>query len=400
MSEITEQYDAYPYPARDPADEAKRLITGSPSHPLEIDHFLFAGRRNWSKPFRALVAGGGTGDALIQMAQVLTSAGKPFEITYLDLSEAAAEIAEARALARGLQNITFVTGSLLDAPELGQFDYIDCCGVLHHLEDPQAGFDALAGAVTPEGGMGLMVYAPYGRSGVYPLQEAFGQLLSGSPKDRLKKAQAIYERVPDGHPFKRNTHLGDHRASDAGFYDLLLHSQDRAFSIRAFYDAIAAAGLHVMGLPQAHLYDPAPIVGEAKLLRDMDEMTKMEIAEKLNGAIRTHIAYVARTPERRVARNERDAVPHLKGVSGTKLSQAAAKTGVIPVSHSGAVAEIPVSGMALKSLNYVDGRATLEEIAQKSGLDPVAFASIWRPLSEALTKYGLMFYSRLCCEGR
>lgn len=395
MSDVTAQYDAYPYPARDPADEAKRLVTGSPSHPLEIDHFLFGGRRDWNEPFKVLIAGGGTGDALIQLAQVLTSAGKPYEITYLDLSAKARQIAEARAAARGLKNIQFVTGSLLNAVEYGMFDYIDCCGVLHHLEDPQAGFDALAGALKATGGMGLMVYAPYGRSGVYPLQEAFGALLKGDPEDRLKKAQAIYERIPDGHPFKRNTHLGDHRASDAGFYDLLLHSQDRAYTIRDFLQAIDSAGLKLVGLPQAHLYDPTAILGDAKLVRDMDEITKMEVAEKLNGALRTHIAYVAHSTERRVARNERDAVPHLKGVSGPKLAQTAAKSGIIPVSHSGSVAEIPVSGMALKSLNFVDGRTSLEEIAEKSGLDPVAFSSIWRPLSEALTKYGLMFYSRL-----
>lgn len=395
MSDITQQYDAFPYPERDPAEEANRLITGSPSHPLEIDHFLFSGRRDWSKTFNVLVAGGGTGDALIQMAQVLTSAGKPYKITYLDLSSKARKVAEARAQARGLSNIEFVTGSLLDAPSMGPFDYIDCCGVLHHLPEPQAGFDALAQAVSDEGGIGMMVYAPYGRSGVYPLQEAFKAVLKGSPTERLKKAQSIFERVPEGHPFKRNPHLGDHRASDAGFYDLLLHEQDRAYSIREFVAAIEASGLQLVGLPQAHLYDPSPILGDGKLVRDMDDVTKMELAEKLNGAIRTHIAYVARSSERRIARNERDAIPHLKGVSGQKLAQTAAKSGVIPVSHSGAVAEIPVSGMALKSLNYVDGRASLEEIAAKSGLDPVAFASIWRPLSEALTKYGLMFYSRL-----
>ena len=28
---VRDQYEAYPYPARDPRDEAKRLITGSPS---------------------------------------------------------------------------------------------------------------------------------------------------------------------------------------------------------------------------------------------------------------------------------------------------------------------------------------------------------------------------------
>ena len=42
---VREQYEAYPYPARDPGDEAGRLITGSPSHILEIEHFVLAGGR-------------------------------------------------------------------------------------------------------------------------------------------------------------------------------------------------------------------------------------------------------------------------------------------------------------------------------------------------------------------
>ena len=67
MDPVRAQYEAYPYPARDPAEETARLITGSPSHPVEIDHFLFSGRRDWSAPFRALVAGGGTGDGLIML---------------------------------------------------------------------------------------------------------------------------------------------------------------------------------------------------------------------------------------------------------------------------------------------------------------------------------------------
>ena len=69
------QYESYPYPARDPADEAKRLITGSPSHLLEISHYLHGGALDLSKPFRALVAGGGTGDATIMLAQQLVDAG-------------------------------------------------------------------------------------------------------------------------------------------------------------------------------------------------------------------------------------------------------------------------------------------------------------------------------------
>jgi len=157
MSDVKAQYEAFPYPERNPADEKKRLITGSPSHPLELDHHLFGGLRDWSKTTRILVAGGGTGDALIQLAQVLTSASKPYEITYIDLSTASRKIAQARAKMRGLKGIEFITGSLLDAAQYGPFDYIDCCGVLHHLPEPQQGFDALAQALAPGGGIGLMV---------------------------------------------------------------------------------------------------------------------------------------------------------------------------------------------------------------------------------------------------
>ena len=64
---VHDQYEAYPYPARDPEDEAHRLITGSPSHILEIEHFIFAGGR--ASNLRALVAGGGTGDGAIMLAQ-------------------------------------------------------------------------------------------------------------------------------------------------------------------------------------------------------------------------------------------------------------------------------------------------------------------------------------------
>ena len=78
MSEVEEHYNAYPYPERDPLDEKKRLITGSPSTPIEIDHFLFQGCRDWSVPLKVLVAGGGSGDGLIQLAQLMTDAGRPY----------------------------------------------------------------------------------------------------------------------------------------------------------------------------------------------------------------------------------------------------------------------------------------------------------------------------------
>src|ERR1700689_692986 len=121
------QYEAYPYPQRDPRDEAKRLITGSPGHLLEVDHWVFGASRPASRPLRALIAGGGTGDATIMLAQQMAWAGRAGSVTWLDRSGAALRIAQGRATARKLGNIAWERRSLLDLPgsDLGPFDYID-----------------------------------------------------------------------------------------------------------------------------------------------------------------------------------------------------------------------------------------------------------------------------------
>src|SRR3954470_12371006 len=132
---LAEQYEAFPYPVRNPRDETKRLIVGSPGHLREIDHWVFGALRPASQPLRALIAGGGTGDATIMLAQHMARAGRPGRVTWLDRSAAALSVARARADVRGLSNIVWEQRSMLDLPGsgLGPFDYIDCCGVLHHL---------------------------------------------------------------------------------------------------------------------------------------------------------------------------------------------------------------------------------------------------------------------------
>jgi len=54
---------------------------------------------------------------------------------------------------------------------LGPFDFINCCGVLHHLAVPEQGLDALLSQLRPGGAMNLMVYGEIGRTAVYQIQE-------------------------------------------------------------------------------------------------------------------------------------------------------------------------------------------------------------------------------------
>ncbi len=107
---LAAQYEAYPYPQRDPRDEARRLIVGSPSHLREVDHWVFGAARPATTPLNALVAGGGSGDATVMLAQQMASAGRAGSVTWLDRSAAARRVAQARVEARALGNVRFEEG--------------------------------------------------------------------------------------------------------------------------------------------------------------------------------------------------------------------------------------------------------------------------------------------------
>lgn len=395
MDPVATQYEAYPYPERDPADEAKRLIEGSPSHPAEVDHFLFGGRRDWSRPFRALFAGGGSGDGLIMMAQKLVDRGTPAEITYLDMSTASRRVAEARAAARGLASIRFLTGDLLTAPEYGPFDYIDCTGVLHHLPDPDAGFAALASALGPDGGIGAMVYAPHGRTGVYPLQAALRTLTAGeAPEAQVALAKSALKALPKTNWFGRNPHLGDHRTSDAGLYDLLLHARDRPYDVAALLEALARAGLHFVSFTEPlryepKLYLPGPLAARAETL---EAPARAAMAEQLAGNMKVHVFYAAKTPVKPAAFTL-DARPRLNGPPAAALAREVERKGALRVEREGLTHALEIPRGAGPLLALADGRLRLGEIARARKLDWIAFSALWRPAHEALTGFNLLRYS-------
>jgi len=374
---VRDQYEAYPYPSRNPADEAKRLIVGSPSNLLEINHYLFGGRRDFTQPFRALVAGGGTGDATIMLAQQLADAGGAGEV--LDLSAASRGIAEARAEARGLTNIRFVQGSLLDLEKLGlgSFDYIDCCGVLHHLAEPDAGLAALAGALAQDGGMGLMVYGHYGRSGVYPLQAVLRGLVGGRPLvEQVSFTRRLLTNLPATNLFVRNPVLRDHTGSDAELVDLLLHSQDRAYTVEEIAVLLRGAGLNLISFVEPLRYDPATYLKDPMLLRQLGSLTpegRAALAEKLAGNLKTHVFYVSRRPAADTLAwpDGPEAIPCLRVLDGARLAKAVQRDLVLKGEFDGLALKFPLPRLAPAVLPWIDGRTSLGEIQSAlQELDP------------------------------
>ena len=305
-------------------------------------------------------------------------------------------IARARAAARGLE-IDWQEGSLLDLPGsgLGPFDYIDCCGVLHHLPDPAAGLAALTSVLAPGGGLGLMLYAPHGRTGVYMLQDALRRLAPETepPAARLDTARRVMRHLPKSAWLHANTLFGDHlTGGDAGLYDLLLNPRDRAFDVPALFALLAGAGLHPACLMEPMRYDPAVYLPDPRLrarISGLDPLARAALAEALCGNMSTHVAYCVRaadipTPPDPMAP---DAIPVMREQSGEDLARMIRADGMLMFSFSGLMVPVALPHLAPAILRLVDGRRSVAAIgeAMAGRATPDAFARAWRAAYDALS---------------
>lgn len=396
---LAAQYEAYPYPQRDPRDEAKRLIVGSPSHLREVDHWIFGARRPAGQPLNALMAGGGSGDATLMLAQQMATAGRPGTVTWLDRSAGARKVAGARVAARSLENVKFEEGSILELPAsgLGPFDYIDCCGVLHHLPDPLAGLTSLVSVLAPGGGVGLMVYAPHGRTGVYMVQDALRLIAppDQAPRDRVETAKRLWRQLPETNWLRRNPWITDHvKGGDAGLYDLLLNPRDVAFTVPQLAALVTAAGLEIRCLVEPFRYDPDSFLTDPRLRErtaGLDPVQRAALAEAASGNMGIHIAYCVRAGQAPPAPAWDDAasVPVLRELDGVKLAAQIPPDGVLRIAFDGLTVPVALPRLAQAILARIDGRCSIGDIADElatKGVSREAFAKDFAALARAMER--------------
>lgn len=302
-ADVRKQYEQFPYPPRDPEDERRRLLEVQIDRLPLINFYCFRGKKDFASA-RVLVAGGGTGDSTIYLAEHLLPLNG--EVVYVDLSESSMQIAKRRADIRKLNNIRWINGSLesLTPQSVGLFDYISCTGVLHHLADPAAGLNCLASLLKPSGAMGILIYAKYGRTGVYQLQKLM-RLINRDETDMSSKTantKQVLQELPSSNWFRHNeAFLSDHKnLGDSGLVDLLLHEQDVAYSIEEVHALLNQANMHLVEFSDARLrmaYRPEQYVRDPILIQKIakfDRVTQQSIAELLVGLFTKHMFYASR----------------------------------------------------------------------------------------------------------
>lgn len=133
---------------------------------------------------------------------------------------------------------------------------IICTGVLHHLPDPDAGLAALRKTLEPKGAMQLMLYAPYGRTGIYLLQDYCRRLGLGTSRRDIKKLKQALYLLPKQHPLSPMLSQAMDFEDDAALADALLNPQDRAYSVPEIFDFLGRANLKFGRWVKQAPYDP------------------------------------------------------------------------------------------------------------------------------------------------
>jgi SAM-dependent methyltransferase len=230
-------YERHPYPP--PTDDLAGYRELWDDRRRRADSFLFWPGELYRDDRSILVAGCGTTQAAKYALRWPNA-----RVTGIDIS--AASIAFTRKLKRkyALDNLEVRQLAVERAAELGaSFDHVACTGVLHHLPGPDAGLKALREVLAPGGALHLMVYAPFGRAGVYLLQDYCRQLGIGSSAAELRDLAAALRSLPPDHPLAAQLRQAADFRDPAGLADALLHPHDRAYSVPQLMGFLSDCGM-------------------------------------------------------------------------------------------------------------------------------------------------------------
>lgn len=237
---VKAQYEDNPYPRwnslarHEPIDaRAQILYEISPNRPTQ---------EPFSPEPRVLIAGCGTGRQPIQAATTYRGAA----VLAIDLSLPSLAYARRKAGQLGIDTIRFARADILGLGALSDgFDIIECCGVLHHMADPEAGLRALLSVLAPNGLLKIALYSAAARTNVTRLRQWIAEQGFAPTLDGIR---AFREKLPaSGHPDAEATCRAiDYNATSA-IRDLLFHAQEHQFTIPGLKRMLANNRLEFLG---------------------------------------------------------------------------------------------------------------------------------------------------------
>jgi SAM-dependent methyltransferase len=385
-AEVQHFYERYPYPGPVDSLDAYRQLWADPQR-RRADHHLFQPATPYREDPSILVAGCGTSQAAKHALRWPAA-----RVTGIDFSATSVQCTEALKRKYRLDNLELHQLAIERAGELGaQFDQIVCTGVLHHLADPGAGLRALRGLLKPGGVLHLMVYAPYGRTGIYMLQDFCRRVGIAATDEGIRDLVAALPSLPAAHPLQHLLRAAPDFQHAAALADALLNPQDRAYSVPQLFDFLDSAGLSFgRWLSQAPYSPHCGLVAglpQAPRLMQLASAEQYAAVELFRGTMVMHSVVAYRSdrpggsPQPVFAGDAWQAYVPIRLPDTVCLQDAArmppgAAAVLINRNHTDRDLILPINAAQLRLLDAVDGKRCIGEIV---AADLAASRATWIP---------------------
>jgi SAM-dependent methyltransferase len=368
-------YERHPYPPPvDSLEKYRRLWQDRQRR--RADYHLFWPERPFREDHTILIAGCGTSQAAKHALRWPAA-----RVTGIDFSATSVRKSEELKEKYALENLEVRQLAITQVAELGAtFDQIVCTGVLHHLPDPDAGLQALRDVLAPGGVMHLMVYAPYGRTGVYMLQDFCRRLGIEATEDGIRELVTTLGALPSGHPLATLLREAPDFRNEAALADALLHPQDRAYSVPELFGFLERCGLRFGRWVKQAPYSPqcglmARLPQTARLAQ-LSLIDQHAAAELFRGTISRHSVVAYRHEDPSAAHElsfSGDAWPRYVPIRAPdtiaveeRLPPGAAAV-LINRSHSHPDIYLPIDAQEKRLYDAVDGARTIGQLAEAQG---------------------------------
>jgi SAM-dependent methyltransferase len=293
---VTRQYERYRYPQ--PIEDLEVWLANSwewydPSHA----HRVFWPDREYKPDLDILIAGCGT-----NQASVYAFMNPDAKVVAVDISQPSLDHQQYLKDKHGLFNLELHLLPIEELPSLGRdFDLVVSTGVLHHMADPQVGMNAVASCLRPDGAMGIMLYAKYGRVGLELLQQFFRDLGLGQNEKSIAQVRETLSVLPADHLVQPYLKMARNMESDAVLVDTFLHGRERSYTVDDCIDLVTNAGLVFQGWFNKAPYYPHDLFARPNTIypaiEALQEPTLWSAVERLNTQNACHF-FMACRPER------------------------------------------------------------------------------------------------------
>ena len=262
---VGNQYEENPYPRwlRSPS------IAGASFGAFLADELGLESPRSARRDDRidVLIAGCGTGQQSMQTAQRFPAA----RILAVDLSSGSLAYAQRKTRELGIANMEYAQADILQLGSIGRtFDFIQCVGVLHHLEDPLAGWRVLRSLLRPGGVMHLGLYSELARRDVTAARELIAARGYEATTEGIRRFRRDLQLAERWRPFRGLTALEDFYDT-GGCRDLLFHAREHRFTLRQIKEALVVLELDFLK------FNVDPAVEQRYSLRYPGELARADL---------------------------------------------------------------------------------------------------------------------------